>query len=181
MPNNWQIAQMNIATARYPAEDERIAEFYARLDEINALADNSPGFVWRLQSDSGNATDIQVGDDPLLIVNLSVWKSVETLFDFAYKSAHRTVLGKRRAWFRRPDAAYQVLWWVPAGHKPTADEGMARLELLRQSGPTPEAFTFKSAYPPPGQPGPAEDLQPDPWCPAPTGGDQRPQPETRLP
>ena len=111
MTSEWHIAQINVATALYPAEDPRMSDFYSRLDDVNALADGSPGFVWRLQSESGNATDIQVGEDPLLIVNMSVWQSVEALFDFAYKSAHRHVVADRRQWFSRPDGAYQALWW----------------------------------------------------------------------
>ena len=155
MTNGWHIAQLNIANALYPAEDQRMDEFYTQLDEVNALADASAGFVWRLQSDSGNATDIEVGGDPLLIVNMSVWESVEALFNFAYKSAHQKVIAKRRQWFNRPEGAYQVIWWVPAGHKPTVDEGMARLDELRESGAGPNAFTFKSKFPPPGQSGAA--------------------------
>ena len=155
---------MNIATALYPHDDDRMSRFFQQLDDVNALADNSPGFVWRLQSDSGNATDIQVGDDPLLLVNMSVWQSVEALFDFAYKSAHRDVVADRRQWFAQPDGAYQVLWWVPAGHNPTVDEGMSKLEMLRAKGPTQVAFTFKSKHPPPDSQGELEDLKPEPYC-----------------
>ena len=90
----------------------------SRLDAVNALADDSPGFVWRLQSDSGNATDIDVGGDPLFIVNLSVWESVEALSKFVYRTAHRDVMIRRREWFERPHGPYQALWWVPAGHRP---------------------------------------------------------------
>ena len=153
MTGTWQLAQLNIATALYPADDPRISEFYAQLDEINALADSSPGFVWRLQSESGNATDILVSDDPLLIVNMSVWESAEALFDFAYKSAHRQVLADRRKWFRRPEGPYQVLWWVPAGHTPSVDEGLARLSALQEQGPHPQAFSFQASFPAPDQPG----------------------------
>ena len=164
MTTAWQIAQLNIAGALYPHDDPRMSQFFEQLDEVNALADSSPGFIWRLQSESGNATDIQVGDDPLLIVNMSVWESVEALFDFAYKSAHRVVLAGRRKWFKRPDGAYQVLWWVPAGHRPSVDEGMDRLRLLQESGPCPEAFTFKAKFPPPDVSGGPEDLKPEPYC-----------------
>ena len=150
MTSDWQIAQFNIAKALYPDDDSRMSGFFSQLDDINALAESSAGFVWRLQSDSGNATDIQVGDDPLLIVNMSVWESVEALFDFAYKSAHKNVFANRRQWFSRPEVAYQVLWWVPAEHQPTLDEGLGKLELLQKSGPGPQAFTFKTKFPPPG-------------------------------
>ena len=164
MANGWYVAQLNIAKALYPEEDKRMHEFYSQLDEINALADASPGFIWRLQSESGNATDIEVGGDPVLIVNMSVWESVEALFDFAYKSAHRKVTANRRQWFSPPEGAYQVLWWVPAGHHPTVAEGMARLDVLRNSGAGPNAFTFKSKFPPPDQSGAPEDMKPEPFC-----------------
>lgn len=164
MNSNWQIAQLNIATALHPHDDPRMSGFFAQLDDINALAESSEGFVWRLQSESGNATDIQVGDDPLLIVNMSVWQTVEALFDFAYKSAHRHVVADRRQWFKRPPGAYQVLWWVPAGHQPTVDEGLAALQRLDTSGPTPLAFTFKKKFPQPGLYGDPEDMNPEPYC-----------------
>ena len=161
---DWQLAQVNIATARYPQGDTRIQPFYNQLDEVNALAESSPGFVWRLQSDSGNATDIQVTDDPLLIINLSVWESVEALFEFAYRSAHRNVLVKRRDWFQRPEGRYQALWWVPKGHRPTPEEAMEKLALLQKNGPSQAVFDFKTHYPAPGKAGAPEDLKPEPYC-----------------
>lgn len=164
MTDNWQVAQMNIATALHPHDDPRMLRFFSQLDEINALAESSAGFVWRLQSDSGNATDIQVGDDPLLIVNMSVWETVEALFEFAYKSAHREVIADRRQWFKRPAGAYQVLWWVAAGHQPTVEEGLAALELLETAGPSPQAFTFKKKFPHPGSSGAPQNLNPEPYC-----------------
>jgi len=161
----WHIAQMNVGTTLYPLDDPRIAEFMDGLDRVNALADGSPGFVWRLQSDSGNATDIKPRDaDPLFIVNMSVWDTVESLFDFVYKTAHRGVMIKRREWFAQPAGAYMVLWWVPAGHRPTVEEGLARLAELDANGPTPRAFTFKAKFPPPDAAGTPEDLLPDPFC-----------------
>lgn len=123
--------------------------FYSQLDEINALAERSPGFVWRLKSDAGNATDIQVTDNPLLIVNLSVWDSIDALFEFAYRSDHRRVFADRRQWFEKPDGRYQVLWWVEEGHEPSTDEAMSKLELLRETGPSAAAFTFQSRFDPP--------------------------------
>ena len=164
MTNEWHLAQINIATALYDENDPRISRFYAQLDEINALAEASDGFVWRLQSESGNATDIQIGDDPRLIINMSVWESVDALFEFAYKTAHRGVLADRRQWFKRPEGAYQAMWWVPAGHRPTAEEGMARLNQLRNEGPSAAVFTFRSKYPPPGIGGSPEDMKPEPYC-----------------
>jgi hypothetical protein len=160
----WHIAQINVATALYPLDDPRIAEFMGLLDEVNALAEQSAGFVWRLKSESGNATDMKVTDDPKFIINMSVWQSVEALFDFVYKSSHRLVMAKRREWFERPVGAYQALWWVEAAKFPSAEDGLARLALLERKGPTAVAFTFKSKFPPPGLAGDSEDMQPDPYC-----------------
>jgi heme-degrading monooxygenase HmoA len=163
----WHLAQLNVAKALFPLDDPRIAEFMEALDGVNALADGSPGFVWRLQSDQGNATDIRAGDDPSLIVNMSVWESAEALFDYVYKTPHRLVMARRREWFARPAGAYQVLWWVEAGHRPTVEEGLERLRRLDARGPTAGAFTFKQKYPPPGSAGPAagpRDLRPEPHC-----------------
>ena len=162
--NHWHIAQMNVATALYPLDDPRIAEFMAALDEVNALAERSPGFVWRLKSDQGSATDIRVTDDPKFIINMSVWESVEALFDFVYKSAHRLVMARRREWFDRPARAYQALWWLPAGSALAVEDGLARLAHLEMHGATARAFTFKQKFPPPGTRGEATDLKPDPYC-----------------
>jgi hypothetical protein len=160
----WHIAQMNVGTLRYPTQDPRIAEFMGRLDEINALAEASPGFVWRLQSEQGNATDIILTDNPLFLVNMSVWEAVEPLFEFAYRTSHQKVMAKRREWFERPAGAYQVLWWIPAGTVPTPQEGLERLRYLEQQGPTPRAFTFRQKFPPPDIAGDVEDMQPQPYC-----------------
>jgi Domain of unknown function (DUF3291) len=160
----WHIAQLNVGTTVAPLESAELADFVAALDGVNTLAEASPGFVWRLKSDSGNATDIKVGDDPNFIVNMSVWESVETLFEFVYRSMHTKVMGRRRDWFTKPEQAYQVLWWVPAGHTPTVEEAMQRLELLRRQGPSPDAFTFKERYPAPGVSGAPSDMKPDPYC-----------------
>jgi hypothetical protein len=162
--DQWYIAQMNVATALYPLDDPRIAAFIGLLDEVNALAEGSPGFIWRLKSDSGNATDIKVTDDPNLIVNISVWRDVEALFEFVYKSMHRLVMAKRRQWFDQPTSAYLVVWWVKADAMPTVEDGLARLRYLRQHGPTAHAFTFKHKFPHPGAPGLPEDMRPEPYC-----------------
>lgn len=164
MSTAWHLAQLNIATANYDLDDPRIADFVNQLDEINGLAEQSRGFVWRLKSDSGNALDIQLGDDPKLIVNMSVWETPEELFEFVYKTAHRFVMARRKEWFQRPNLAYQVLWWVPAGHAPTVEEGFERLQLLRAEGPTSKAFHFKSQYPAPDTRGGPTDLKPEPYC-----------------
>ena len=147
MSQTMQLAAFNYARAKYDEGDPEIAEFYARLDEINALADASPGFVWRLQDDEGNATSVDVNDDPRFIVNLSVWESVEHLAEFTYRSRHREVLAKRGGWFERQPGPSMVLWWIPAGHEPTVDEAMAKIRYLADNGPSPAAFTFRDSYP----------------------------------
>ena len=128
------------------------------LDPINALADAAPGFVWRLQTDEGNATAIRAfPDDPLMALNLSVWESIEALADFAYRSAHTAFLRRRGEWFERLGEVYLVLWWIPAGTIPTLDEAIARLDHLRTFGPSQEAFTFRQPFPHPGGPTVAAD------------------------
>ena len=146
----YQLAQLNVGRSVAPMDDPRMADFMARLDEINGLAEGSPGFVWRLQSAAGNATDIKVSDDPLFIVNLTVWETPDDLYAFTYRSGHRTVFARRFEWFERADGPNVVLWWQPAGTIPTTDEALARLRLLAELGPTAEAFTFKRQFPAPG-------------------------------
>ena len=149
MAATWQIAQLNIASALYPLDDPRMSGFVGQTDDVNALAERSPGFVWRHESDSDDDEEAAVAEDPSLIVNLSVWDSIESLHDFAYRSAHKLALSDRQQWFRRIDGAYQVLWWVPAGYQPDLQEAMNKLKLLDSQGPSPDAFTFKSRFPPP--------------------------------
>jgi hypothetical protein len=141
-----QLAQVNIARMRGPLEDPIMRGFVARLDEINALADRSPGFVWRLQTDAGNATYLRPYDDDRILINLSVWESVEDLRRYVYRSAHSELLRRRQEWFEKIDAPVLALWWVPAGHIPSIDEAKKRLEHLERHGPTPFAFTFRSVY-----------------------------------
>lgn len=139
------LAQLNIARLLEPLESPRLADFVAALDEVNAVADSAPGFVWRLQSESGNATDIRPwGDD--VIVNMSVWESVEALRAYVYDPAHAAVLRRRRDWFSALGAPHLVLWWLPVGHLPDLDEAHARLELLERVGPSVEAFTLRSPF-----------------------------------
>jgi len=160
----WQLAQVNVARLIAMPDDPQVAGFMGMLDAINALAERSDGFVWRLQSDSGNAVDIQPTPDPRFVVNMSVWRDADTLFQFVYRSAHTPIMGRRREWIERMDTAYQALWWVPAGHRPTVDEGLSKLWLLDRFGPVPQAFTFKRQFPVPGLADPPRDWQPDPWC-----------------
>jgi hypothetical protein len=145
----YHLAQVNIGRALDGLDTPLMAEFVAQLDTINALADASPGFVWRLQTDDGNATSIRAYDDERIIVNMSVWESLDALTAFVYASAHRPVMRRRREWFERFDGPYLVLWWVPAGHQPNIAEAKERLEHLRTHGPTPFAFSFTRAFPAP--------------------------------
>jgi hypothetical protein len=147
------LAQLNVARLLEPIDAPASAEFVAALDPINARADAAPGFVWRLQDDSGNATHILTTPDPLFIVNLSVWESLDALREFVYDSDHTPFLRRRREWFEKPSEAFLVLWWVPAGHVPTTDEALDRLATLRANGPTPDAFTFRETFSPTGPPG----------------------------
>src|SRR5436190_8485690 len=137
------IAQVNIALARAPLDSPLLADFVALLDPINALADAWPGFVWRLQTEDGDATAIRAFDDDRIIVNMSVWESVEALGEFVYRSGHLEVLRQRRDWFERMTTPSLAMWWIRAGATPTVDEAKRRLDLLERHGPTPEAFTFK--------------------------------------
>lgn len=145
----FHLAQVNIARARFPIDDARMADFMSRLDAINALADQADGFVWRLQDDSGNATNFQPYDDPRILINLSVWKSVEALFQFVYKTAHSEVMRRRHDWFEKPNSPHMCLWWTPADEHPSTLDGTTRLLHLGQFGPTASAFTFRDRFPPP--------------------------------
>ena len=148
MPAGHQLAQLNVALMRSPLDAPPMADFVAALDRINALANAAPGFVWRLQTDDGDATALRpFGDD--MLVNLSVWRDVESLHAYVYRSQHAEVMRRRKEWFHHMAEAYTVLWWVPAGHRPDAAEAKARLDRLRADGPTAEAFTFKRAWPAP--------------------------------
>jgi uncharacterized protein DUF3291 len=126
-----------------------MAEFVARLDEVNALAESSPGFVWRLKTEDGDATAIRPYEDDRIIVNMSVWSGPAALHDYVYRSAHVEVMRRRREWFSRMTESFVVLWWVPEGHRPTVAEAVERLDWLRAHGPSPRAFTFREQFPPP--------------------------------
>jgi hypothetical protein len=145
----YELAQLNIGVIKGPMDSPVMADFATNLERINAVADASPGFVWRLQTEAGDATAIRPFDDPNLLVNMSVWRDVESLNRYVYSSAHVEIMRRRREFFERMDAAFLVLWWVPRGHRPTVDEAMSRLERLRVQGPSAVAFTFRHAFPPP--------------------------------
>ena len=137
---------------RAPLEDSRMANFVAALDPINALAERSPGFVWRLKDDDGDATSIRVFDDNMLLVNMSVWESLSALQDFVYRSGHTEIMRDRRQWFAKVAEAYLALWWVPRDHRPDVADAERRLEALRADGATDFAFTFGNPFPPPREP-----------------------------
>ena len=153
MTAEYHLAQINIAYCLYPIDDPRMNGFTSQLDAINALAESSPGFIWRLQTDEGHSVSIQAYDDPKIIVNMSVWKDVDALFDYTYHSPHVKVFADRNQWFeRRTKEPTLALWWIPAGHIPTAEEGKQRLAILAEKGPTGEAFTIKKRFPAPQLP-----------------------------
>jgi len=141
-----QLAQLNIASLLAPIDSPTLAGFVAELDRINSLAEQSPGFIWRLQSPEGNATDLEHGFGDEYIVNISVWNSIEDLHTYVYKSAHAKIMSRRKEWFNRMTDAYTVLWWVPEGHRPPMSEAEAKLALLNSQGSGPDAFTFKKQY-----------------------------------
>lgn len=148
MSASFHLAQLNVATILAPLDDERMLGFVEALDHVNAVADASPGFVWRLKDDAGNATALRpFGPD--MIVNMSVWQTAEALFDYVYRSGHKAYLARRKEWFSIPAEMHLVLWWIPAGAIPTIAEAKRRLDLLRLNGPSPEAFTFKRRFPAP--------------------------------
>jgi hypothetical protein len=144
----YHIAQVNIGRIRAELDDPIMAGFVNRLDEINALADASPGFVWRLQTDEGNATYFRPFQDDRMLLNMSVWEDVESLRHYVYQTAHRELLRQRSAWFEKFAGAYTTLWWVPLGHIPGIDEARRRLDHLDAHGPTEFAFTFNQVFPP---------------------------------
>ena len=156
MPGDtFHLAQVNIAIPRGQPEEQVMAEFMALLDPVNALADVSEGFVWRLQSDEGNATAYRVFDDPDLMVNMSVWESLEALRDYVYRSPHAHVLRRRQEWFVKMVETHVALWWIEPGTIPTLHDAEERLLTLRAGGPTPRAFTLKQPSPiRPPAPGP---------------------------
>jgi quinol monooxygenase YgiN len=148
---NFHLAQLNIATIKYPKDSPEMADFIGALDEINALAESSEGFVWRMKDESGNAMSYTLFDDETL-PNMSVWRDRKSLFDYVYTSAHTHYLARRKEWFKMPKEGTMVLWWVPAGHEPSLEEAAKRLLYLREHGPTAQAFTFKKAFDVSGEP-----------------------------
>jgi mannose-6-phosphate isomerase-like protein (cupin superfamily) len=147
----YELAQFNLGIVKGPMDSPFMADFVASLDRINAAADQSPGFVWRLTGDAGDAAVRRYLGAEHIVANLSVWQGLDPLRRFVYESGHLGMLQRRRDWFERLGDALQVLWWVPKGRRPEVAEALARLELLRSTGPNPEAFTFRDPYPAPDE------------------------------
>ena len=168
----FTLAQVNIGRLRAPLDTPQLAGFMAALDQVNAVADAAQGFVWRLQTEEGNATAVRAFEwdqagSAGVIMNMSVWESVEALAAFVYSEQHRQVLRRRREWFERMEEAYLALWWVPRGYVPTTGDAEDRIRHLRAHGPTPHAFTLRVHFPPPGEGGRAPQLGRADWmCPA---------------
>jgi Domain of unknown function (DUF3291) len=153
-PLTWHFAQYNIGRLHQPLDHPATAEFVDALDEVNALAESSPGFVWRLTDDATGLSSsyVRAYDDPLMVINLSVWETPGHLEDFVYRSTHTSFLRRRREWFQKLDAAYLVCWWIPAGLVPSVEEAVERLERLRRDGVSDEAFTLRDLRPAPAAP-----------------------------
>ena len=144
----YHLAQLNIGRMLAPMDSPTMAGFVARLDDINALADGTPGFVWRLQDEAGNATALRPYEDEWIIINMSVWESVEALKAFTYSTEHSGVMRGRRQWFEPHTEMYFVMWWIPAGHIPTPQEARVRLEYMQTNGESAYAFTFRNVFEP---------------------------------
>ncbi|WP_031224861.1 DUF3291 domain-containing protein [Streptomyces roseochromogenus] len=145
----YDLAEVNIARLKFPLDSPQLKDFVDALDPVNATADAADGFVWRLRSDTGNATDIPVFGDEWLIINMSTWRDANALTAFMYQGQHRELLARRRDWFEKLEEAVTTLWWVPAGHRPTVAEAEDRLLHLRAHGATPYAFTLRTTFPAP--------------------------------
>ena len=148
MPD-YQLAQLNIARMKADIEAPLMQGFVDQLETVNTIADNSPGFVWRLQTDEGDATDIEAFDDSMLLVNMSVWESIEQLKFFVYETFHLEILKRKKEWFNKFEGVFQVLWWIPAGTEPTLEQAKQRLAYLQKHGPSEYAFNFQKNFPKP--------------------------------
>ncbi len=145
--NMHHLAQLNLALMKAPMDSPLLADFVAQIDAVNALAEASEGFVWRLKGDNGDATEFRFEGKPDLLINMSVWKSVEALEAFTYRNtAHLAVMRDRKKWFDHMERMHMVLWWIPAGHQPSLEEAKMRLEHLWEHGPTKQAFTFRTRF-----------------------------------
>ncbi|SDZ97299.1 DUF3291 domain-containing protein [Microbulbifer marinus] len=149
MSKNFHLAQVNIARAKGPLDSPVMQGFVDQLDRINALADHSPGFVWRLQTEEGDATALQVFEDERIIVNMSVWTSMEALKNYVYSGEHLEVLKNKKSWFEKFTGPALALWWIPAGTIPSIEDARRALQTLKTRGPSSQAFSFAKPYPEP--------------------------------
>lgn len=145
----YHLAQLNCATSLTETDHPDMAEFMENLDRINKLAEGSPGFVWRFTGEGNDAADVRILEDPLFLLNMSVWADVESLHAYVYRSAHAPFIGRGTEWFQAHKEPHMVLWWIKAGHRPTPQEALEKLDRLKLKGPTPEAFSFKKRFAPP--------------------------------
>ena len=155
MPDpRFHLAEFNVSRLLAPLDSPQLREFVAFLGPVNAFAEQSPGFVWRLTAPDGQSSSYLPSPftDPMMITNLTVWTDIDALRGFTFQTVHKYFLQSRRSWFERLASRGLVLWWLPAGHDPTLDEAMARLNLLEELGPTKEAFTFQDAFDSAGNP-----------------------------
>lgn len=143
---DYHLAQSNVARMRAAIDDPLMAGFVQRLEPLNALADASPGFVWRYQTDAGDATEVRVFNDELILFNMSVWETIGHLEEYVYHSGHVEAVQKRAEWFERPARSPLVLWWIPHGHRPSVEEAKERFDVLWRDGPSPFAFTFRERF-----------------------------------
>ncbi|MED5611214.1 DUF3291 domain-containing protein [Pseudomonas sp. JH-2] len=150
MSQPYHLAQVNIARARAPLDHPLMRDFVDQLAPVNALAEASRGFVWRLQDEAGDATGVQAFDDPRIIVNLSLWESLEALRDYVYGGEHLAVLRRRRDWMEKLPGPTLALWWLPAGQLPSLAQARATLRSLAERGPSAEAFSIARPFPAPG-------------------------------
>lgn len=146
MQIQYHLAQVNIAKAIAPLDSPVMQGFVDQLDHINQLADNSEGFVWRLQTEEGDATALQPFDDPLIIMNLSVWSSLESLKNYTYSGDHLSIMKQKKSWFEKSSEATLALWWLPVSELPTPEFARTMLEKLRREGASHEVFTFAKPY-----------------------------------
>src|SRR3954451_22087469 len=151
MTARFHLAQVNISRLLAPLDSDLLHDFVAALDPVNASGDAAPGFVWRLQTEDGDATAVRIFDDPDLIVNLTVWTDLASLGDFAFGTPHVEIMRQRRTWFAKPTEAMTALWWIPAGTRPTVADAEQRLLALRREGPTRFAFSLRTPFPAPGE------------------------------
>lgn len=141
-----QLAQLNIAKTKYALDTPEIKEFVDNLEPVNQLAESTEGYIWRLKDEQGDATNIKAFSDPDIIVNMSVWRCIDALKNFMFRTHHRDFLRRKKEWFHNIEEDSYVLWWVNDDHIPTIEEGIEKLEYLRKNGDTPNAFSFKSNF-----------------------------------